>query len=36
MQIVFEPDAKEDLDFFLKSGNKAIFKKITQLVEAIT
>lgn len=36
MQIIFEPDAKEDLDFFVKSGNKAILKKITQLIEAIT
>ncbi len=36
MQIIFEPDAKEDLDFFVKSGNKAILKKITQLIEAIS
>ncbi len=36
MQIIFEPDAKEDLDFFVKSGNKAVLKKITQLIEAIT
>lgn len=36
MQIIFEPDAKEDLDFFVKSGNKIILKKITKLIEAIT
>ena len=36
MQIIFEPDAKADLDFFIKSGNKIILKKITKLIEAIT
>ena len=36
MQIIFEPDAKADLDFFIKAGNKSILKKITQLIEAIT
>lgn len=36
MQIIFEPDAKADLDFFIKSGNKIILRKITKLIEAIT
>ncbi len=36
MEIVFLPEAKEDLDFWLKSGNKTILKKIAQLIEAIT
>ena len=35
MQIIFEPEAKADLDFFIKSGNKSILKKITNLIEAI-
>lgn len=35
MQIIFEPDARADLDFFIKSGNKIILKKIAKLVEAI-
>lgn len=36
MQIIFEPEAKEDLDFFIKSGNKIILRKVTKLIEAIT
>ncbi|MDX9791340.1 MAG: Txe/YoeB family addiction module toxin [Candidatus Kapabacteria bacterium] len=35
MEIVFAPKAKKDLDFWVKSGNKNILKKITQLVEDI-
>ncbi|HEV2831147.1 MAG TPA: type II toxin-antitoxin system YoeB family toxin [Hanamia sp.] len=35
MQIIFAPEAKEDLDFFIKSGNKIILRKITKLIEAI-
>jgi toxin YoeB len=35
MQIIFEPDTKADLDFFIKAGNKSILKKITNLIEAI-
>ena len=35
MQIVFTPKAKKDLDFWIKSGNKNILKKITDLVEDI-
>ncbi|MVN21716.1 Txe/YoeB family addiction module toxin [Mucilaginibacter arboris] len=36
MQIVFQPQAKADLDFWVKSGNKSVLKKITQLIEAIS
>jgi toxin YoeB len=36
MQIVFQPEAREDLDFWVKSGNKPVLKKITQLIEAIS
>ena len=35
MQIVFLPDADDDLLFWVKTGNKAILKKITQLIKAI-
>jgi toxin YoeB len=35
MEIVFLPDAEDDLNFWVKTGNKAIVKKITQLIEAI-
>jgi toxin YoeB len=35
MQVIFLPDAKEDLNFWVKTGNKSIIKKITQLIEAI-
>jgi toxin YoeB len=35
MEIVFLPEAEEDLDFWIKSGNKTILKKIAQLIEAI-
>lgn len=36
MQIIFEPGARSDLDFWLKSGNKTVIKKIYQLIESIT
>lgn len=36
MQIVFQPQAKADLDYWVKNGNKLILKKITQLVESIS
>lgn len=36
MQIIFEPDAKTDLDFWIKSGNKRILKRITELIKGIT
>lgn len=35
MQIVFEPEAMSDLEFFIKSGNKTILKKIYKLIESI-
>jgi toxin YoeB len=35
MEIVFLPDAKEDLNFWVKTGNKVTIKKIAQLVESI-
>jgi len=36
MQIVLMPEAKADLDFWIKSGNKAVLKKITQLFESVS
>jgi toxin YoeB len=36
MEIVFMPDARKDLDFWVKTGNKAALKKIAQLIESIT
>ena len=35
MQIVYTPKAKEHLDFWIKSGNKAILKKIVEFTKAI-
>jgi len=35
MQIVFSPQAKDDLDFWIKSGDKTITKKIIKLIESI-
>ena len=35
MEIVFAPQAKKDLDFWIKSGNKGILKKISVLIEDI-
>lgn len=35
MQIVYTPKAKEHLDFWVKTGNKPILKKIVQLTKAI-
>lgn len=35
MQVIFMPDAKDDFNFWLKTGNKRIIKKITELIEAI-
>lgn len=34
MQVTFSPQAKDDLDYWLKT-NKSIAKKIVQLIEAI-
>jgi len=30
------PEAKADLNFWIKSGNKPILKKITQLLESVS
>jgi toxin YoeB len=35
MEIVYLPKADEDLQYWIKSGNKAVLKKIAQLTEAI-
>lgn len=35
MQIVYLPEAEKDLAFWIKTGNKAILKKITELTIAI-
>jgi toxin YoeB len=35
MEIVFLPDAKEDLNFWVKTGNKLFIKKIARLIEDI-
>lgn len=36
MQIIYTPQAKTHLDFWIKSGNKPLLKKIIQLIKAIT
>ena len=35
MEIIFSKKAKSDLDFWVKSGNKVILKKISELIRAI-
>jgi toxin YoeB len=35
MEIVFLPAAKDDLNYWIKTGNKQIIKKIAQLIESI-
>lgn len=35
MEIVFLPEAEKDLAYWVKTGNKTILKKITQLTKAI-
>jgi len=35
VEIIYLPQADEDLDFWIKTGNKVILKKIAQLTEAI-
>jgi toxin YoeB len=35
MEVVFLPKANEDLDYWIKTNNRAILKKISQLIEAI-
>jgi toxin YoeB len=35
MEIIFLPDADDDLQYWVSTGNKAILKKIAQLIEDI-
>ena len=35
MEVIFTPQAKEDLNYWKKTDNKAIQKKIEQLIAAI-
>jgi toxin YoeB len=35
MEIIFLPEADEDLAYWVKTGNKAILKKISQLTRGI-
>jgi len=35
MQIIYLPKAEEDLNYWIKSGNKTILKKIALLTKAI-
>ncbi|MBN1927667.1 MAG: Txe/YoeB family addiction module toxin [Prolixibacteraceae bacterium] len=35
MEIIYLPRADEDLEYWIKTGNKAVLKKIAQLTEAI-
>ncbi|HEY5327046.1 MAG TPA: Txe/YoeB family addiction module toxin [Mucilaginibacter sp.] len=35
MQIDFTENANKDLHFFIKSGNKGILKKVTELIRSI-
>jgi toxin YoeB len=32
MEVIFLPDAEEDLQYWITTGNKAIIKKIAQLI----
>ncbi len=36
MEVAYSKEAKEDLQFWLKSGNKTVQKKITALIESIS
>ncbi len=35
MEIIFLPDAEDDLQYWISTGNKPILKKIAQLVDDI-
>ena len=35
MQIIYTPKAKEHLDFWIKSGNKPVLKKIVELTKSV-
>ena len=35
MEVIFLPEAESDLNFWIKTGNKAILKKIADLTKSI-
>lgn len=35
MEVIFLPEALDDLDYWKKKGNKSVLKKISQLTKAI-
>ena len=35
MEIIYPPQADEDLEYWIKTGNKTILKKISELTRAI-
>ncbi len=35
MEVIFLPDADDDLQFWISAGNKVIIKKIVQLIDDI-
>jgi toxin YoeB len=35
MEIIFLPDAEDDLQYWISTGNKSILKKIAQLIDDI-
>ena len=35
MEVIFLPNAQDDLNYWIKIGNKAVLKKIANLVQAI-
>ncbi|WP_159475263.1 Txe/YoeB family addiction module toxin [Dyadobacter sp. 3J3] len=35
MEIIFLPDADDDLKYWVKSGNKVVLKKISSLIKSI-
>lgn len=35
MEIIFLPDAEDDLQYWISTGNKAVIKKIVQLLDDI-
>lgn len=35
MEVIYSPKAQRDIEFWKKSGNKSIMKKITMLIEDI-
>jgi toxin YoeB len=35
MEVIFLPDAQDDLDYWIKTGNKSVLKKIANLVQSI-